>query len=136
MSVANGPDDDGPVFSYSTGIYHRLKAPELLIIGLDGKLCAPMINYYGNQILEGAQSFKAGDFYSGFLEGFDIYMFEPDERARKEYAIWADWFYERQPFPILQCVWPTTSGVWPWEDAFGPDLTQIQPMLGPIPMRN
>lgn len=134
MSVANAAGEEGPVFSYSTGIFHRLKAPELLIIGLDSKLSASMINHYGHEMQENGAAFEVGKFYSGFLDGFDIYMLEPDIRARKEYAIWADWYYERQPFPILQCVWPSTTGRWPWEEAASAYLKETQPLLGLAPV--
>jgi hypothetical protein len=134
MSVANEEGEEGPVFSYSTGIFQRLKAPELLIIGLGSKLCAAMINHYGHEIQENGKRFNAGEFYSGFLEGFDIYMMEPDERARREYAIWADWYYERQPFPILQCVWPATTGPWPWDERASAYLKETQPLLGLAPV--
>jgi len=125
---------EGPVFSYSTGIFQKLKAPELLIIGLGGKLGTSLINHYGREILDGNATFTAGNFYSGFLEGFDVYMMEPDERATKEYAIWADWYYERMPFPILQGVWPSTKGVWPWEEAASASLKESQPLLGLSPL--
>lgn len=136
MSVANGPEDSGPIFTYSTGIFQRLNAPELLIIGLDSRFSACMINHYGNQILEGKESFEAGAFYSGFLDGFDIYMTEGGEVARRDFAVWSDWYYEREPFPLLQCVYPTTSGVWPWDEAASDDFRENQPVLGPIPVRN
>lgn len=132
MSVANGPDDDGPIFSYSTGIYQRLNAAELLVIGLPSKLCASMINHYGDEIEKGA-TFEAGKFYSGFLKGFDIYMMETDKRAKSDFALWADWFYERKPFPILQCVWPTTSGIWPWDEGAYAGFSDNQPLLGLAP---
>lgn len=133
MSVANAADESGPFFSYSTGIYQKLRAPELLIIGLSSNLSARLINIYGNNILNQGAFFEAGKFYSGFLEGFDVYMTEPDDRARKEFAIWADWYYQRQPFPILQCIWPSTNGVWPWEEAASVELKEMQPLLGSAP---
>jgi len=136
MSVANGSDDEGPVFSYSTGIYQRLNAPELLIIGLPGKLCASIINHYGREIENNGARFEAGNFYAGFLEGFDVYMMEADGRAKSEFAIWADWYYERQPFPILQCIWPTTSGLWPWDPAAYDGFLDDQPLLGRTPNGN
>lgn len=136
MSVANGAGDEDPVFSYSTGIFQKLKAPELLIIGLGSKLSASLINHYGREIMDRNANFSAGNFYSGFLDGFDIYMMEPDERARKEYAIWADWYYERTSFPIFQCVWPSTGGVWPWEEAASQSLKESQPLLGLSPLGN
>jgi hypothetical protein len=134
MSVADAADEEGPAFSYSTGIFQRTGAPELLIIGLGSKLCASIINQYGREIAESGKSFETGKFYAGFLEGFDIYMMEPDERARKEYAIWADWYYERQPFPILQCVWPSTTGAWPWDGTASAYMKETQPLLGIAPV--
>jgi hypothetical protein len=135
MSVANAADEEGPIFSYSTGIFQRLRAPEMLIVGLNAALSASMINHYAAQVAQGA-SIEAGAFYGGYLEGFDVCFIEAWADARRDFATWADWYYERKPFPILQCVWPTKSGIWPWDGAAEPWFKDMQPLLGPPPIRN
>jgi hypothetical protein len=132
LSVANREGEEGPVFSYSIGLYHRLGVPEMLVLGLPSKLCHSMINGYRNDIRAG-KIFEPGNFYPDFLEGFEILFIEANEKARKEFACWADWYYERQPFPILQCIWPTTTGVWPWQANADDEFKERQPILGKLP---
>ncbi|GJL95733.1 MAG: hypothetical protein DHS20C05_21380 [Hyphococcus sp.] len=132
ISVANRVGEEGPIFSYSIGLQTSLGCPELLIIGLSSKLAHAMINGYRDDIKAGRE-FIAGEFYSGFLEGFDVLLIEANQTARKKYAIWADWYHERKEFPLFQCIWPTTSGVWPWSANASDDLKSDQPILGTLP---
>lgn len=132
INVANKVGEEGPIFSYSIGLTHTLKAPELLIIGLDGRLAHSMINGYRDDIKNG-KNFFAGKFYSDFLEGFDVFLIEANDVARKDYAVWADWYHERTKFPLLQCVWPTTSGIWPWQPEASEQFKSNQPILGKLP---
>ena len=136
MHVRNRAGEIEPEFSYSTGIYEKFGTPELIIFGLTSELRQSMINGYGNEIAENLRKFYSGEFYDGFLEGFDIYLTEGNFRLKKEYACWADWYYERQPFPLLQCIWPTTSGVWPWDSQASADVKAMQPIFGPTPQDN
>ena len=132
ISVANIVGEEGPTFSYSIGLTTTLNAPELLIVGLGSKLAHTMINGYRDDIKNGRE-FIPGAFYSGFLDGFDVLLIEANESARKDFAIWADWYHERMHFPLYQCIWPTTSGVWPWQTNADADFKSTQPILGDIP---
>jgi hypothetical protein len=33
------------------------------------------------------------------------------------------------PFPLLQCVYPTINGVFPWDKEWTSDLLSVQPLL-------
>lgn len=136
MHVHNTAEETGPEFSYSTGIYEKFGKPEIIIFGLAPDLRKSIINGYGNDVTENQREFHKGEFYEGFLEGFDVYLTEGNTKLKKEYACWTDWYYERQSFPLLQCVWPSTSGVWPWDDNASAELKDIQPIFGPIPQEN
>lgn len=128
--VRNRRGENGPTFSYSTGIYKKLGAPEIIVFGLSDALEKSIINGYGQDIESRRREFTAGNFYDGFLEGFDVCFIEANETAQKEYACWTDWFYERKPFPLLQCVYPNTSGIWPWESRSSEEFRQAQPLFG------
>ena len=129
MQVRNREDETGPTFSYSTGLWKNFKHPELIIFGLSEELEHVMINNAGYDIKTGVRRFSAENYYDDFLEGFDVLMIEVDDIQRKEYATWTDWYYDRQPFPLLQCVYPNTKGVWPWEEAANAEFPEIQPLL-------
>jgi len=132
ISVAKAVGEEGPNFSYSIGLAKSLGAPEMLIIGLDSKLSAAMINGYRDDVKAGRE-FVPGNFYSDFLDGFDVLLIEANQQARKEYAIWADWYHERIEFPLIRCIWPTTSGFWPWDNEASESVKRDQPILGNLP---
>ncbi|MEM9648225.1 MAG: DUF4262 domain-containing protein [Bacteroidota bacterium] len=69
ISVHNRADETGPLFSYSIGLTETVGCAELLIVGLPSKLAHAMINWYRDDAKAGSKFF-AGQFYSGFLEGF------------------------------------------------------------------
>jgi len=131
--VRNTEEQEGPTFSYSTGIYRNFGKPELIVFGLSNEMEKWVINEYGNEIQSGKREFYTNSFYDGFLEDFDVCMIDANENARKEYACWADWYYDRKPFPIFQCIYPTTSGVWPWDDGASETFKESQPLFGAPP---
>ena len=129
MQVRNREEEEGPTFSYSTGLWQSFKHPEIIVFGLSSDLEHSIINSVGEDINSGKRTFKSNSYYDGFLEGFKVFMIETQEPVKSEYATWADWYYNREDFPILQCVWPTTSGIWPWDEDADQSLLKAQPLL-------
>lgn len=129
MQVRNREEETGPTFSYSTGLWENFKHPEIIIFGLSGELEHSIINNIGEDVKSGKITFKANSYYDDFLEGFKVFMTSAQEPVKKEYMAWADWYYNREDFPILQCVWPTTNGIWPWNKDADEEFLKIQPLL-------
>jgi hypothetical protein len=50
----------------------------------------------------------------------------------KAYLGYAHWFYEGDDFPVLQCIYPTVKGIYPWQDEWPERLKKVQPILGPV----
>ena len=121
-------DQEGPPHSFSIGLYHRFKHPEIIIVGLKTELMQNMINWAGDMIREG-QRLEIGKRYSGFLEGFEVTFREVDKRHYEEYLGYAIWFYKNSDFPVIQCVWPTTNGYFPWDRKYPRDLKGWQVLL-------
>jgi hypothetical protein len=38
-----------------------------------------------------------------------------DKKHYPEYFGWAKWLYKKDDFNVLQLIYPSTSGVWPWD---------------------
>lgn len=121
-------EKDSPRFSYSIGIEETLAKPELIIVGLKHSLALSLINDYYNRSKKG-EEFVIGKPYSGFLDDFDVCFGQVSEKNRKGHLCWADWYYERKPFKALQLIYPSTSGVWPWEKAATEDFLWWQRAL-------
>jgi hypothetical protein len=126
-------DEEHPSFSYSIGIEKTSSQPELIVAGLKRELSQFIINEYNRRIREG-EVFKAGQRASGFLDGFEIEFREVHQSHFKEHFGWGIWLYKGTSFKVLQAVWPTTSGVWPWEQGASEWYLYVQPLLD-VPAR-
>src|ERR1700733_14507139 len=69
------PDEENPRFSYSVGLWHTHRHPEVLIFGLKNDLCKSVLNSLNTDISKG-RSFNAGTSSMDVLQGFRCY-FEP-----------------------------------------------------------
>jgi hypothetical protein len=128
-------DTSGPTIVYSIGFNHSFEHPEILIIGLEIEAAHFLINRIGDAIREGLV-LKPGHFYSNLFEKIDCYFTSVDSKYYKEYAGYAEQFYQGPSFPILQCIYPTLSGIYPWQVGWPEQLKKAQPILGPIPKNN
>ena len=122
-------DDEGePCFTYSIGIYKCTNQPELIITGLKRELAHWIIGEYNRRLNDGEQ-FKAGEFYDDFLEGFQVTFKEFDESNYEEYLGSCLWLYGGPDFKAYQLIWPSTKGVWPWDNDASEGYLQMIPKL-------
>ncbi len=123
------PDGRLPSFSYSIGIQDSSGAPDVIVFGLRPELAGYLVNEYNRRLRKGKR-FKRGRKYFGFLQGFPVY-FEPARRARYvRYAYGCARYYGEREYSMVQLVWPSTKGVWPWNKSASKWLVRNQPMLG------
>ena len=66
---------------------------------------------------------------TGFIEGFDCQFREVHVSHYREYLGWDTWLYGGTEFRVLQIVYPTTAGVWPWEPDASDWFRAWQPVL-------
>lgn len=116
----NLPADDG--FSYSVGIYAKLRAPELIVFGQKPEWRSALINALVERIAQG-ERFESRRRYSGVLDGYELSFHDVPHATYPEYAGWDIWYYERffardPAFPLLQVVWPDLHGRFPWEPGY------------------
>lgn len=121
-------DETGPRFTYSIGIEKTSQHPELLVTGLKRETSHFIVNEYNSRIRNG-ESFLPDEMYSGFLGDFDV-LFQPVLKEHYEdYFGWGLWLYGGDKFRVYQLIWPSTSGVWPWNPAAPDDYTYFIPSL-------
>ena len=123
------PEEKEPNFSYSIGIQESSGVPDAIVIGLPPNLGGFIINEY-NRRVKARKRFKRGKLYTGFIEGFSVYVEPARPKLAAQYTFGCDRYYEDEPYSIVQIVWPSTSGVWPWEKTASEWLRKHQPMLG------
>ncbi|WP_428241178.1 DUF4262 domain-containing protein [Gynuella sp.] len=121
-------EDNLPGFSYSIGIEKSEGEPEVIVYGLKPEIRQYLVNEYNHRIKAG-ERFIPGRFYSGFLGDFDVTFIEVSEQHYREHFGWANWLYHGNEFKVLQMIWPTTTGVWPWDAETSDDYNWAQPIL-------
>jgi hypothetical protein len=115
-------------FVYSIGLYHNFGIPETIILGLRSDVAHWVLNELATRARQG-ELFAIGDTVEGLLEGFPVQLRTVREEHIEPHFGWARWFYDGQPFPVMQLVWPTTSGVWPWDTEASREFREKQPLL-------
>lgn len=129
ISVMEG--DGQPAFTYSVGIEKMQNKPELIIVGLKSQLAHSMVNNYNDRITQG-ENIEPGRFYQDFLGGFDVCFIEVSKKYYREYFGWDLWLYGGTDFKVLQLIWPTTAGIWPWDEDKSEYYQWAQPILNDI----
>ena len=120
--------DDTPGWAFSIGLYKNFHHPEIEVFGLNGDLMHCLINNIGEGVREG-KTFQAGGLYSDLIETYAV-TFKPVSQVwYGDFLGYADWFYETQNYPVLQCIWPDTDSRFPWEPEFDEDWLWAQPLL-------
>lgn len=125
------PEEKLPVFAYTIGVTESAGAPEAIVFGLSRNLGHSLLNEYCRRARAG-ERFARGTKVGGFLEGFPV-LFEPVRASRHaEYTLGCARRYGRLSleYAVVQVVWPSTRGVWPWEKAASEWLVANQPLLG------
>jgi hypothetical protein len=121
-------DSEWPEFAYSVGLFQRFGVPEIIILGLKGDLAHSLLNEIASRARQGTR-FVAGDTIHDLLEGFEVVLRPVPKHFIEPHFGWAIWLYGNEDFPALQLVYPTTSGVWPWDSSASESLKTLQPIL-------
>ena len=128
MTVAPLKGEEGNAFSYSTGLFHTYQHPEILLFNLSNETMPQIINAIGNEIKAG-KKFEVGPLYS------DIFAkcccaFRPILKDYYDELVgFSLWFYDGDPFPLLQCFWPDVNNRFPWDPDCDPGVRDSQPLL-------
>ncbi len=113
--VHAGEVDDEPPFSYSVGIGKMSRQPEVIVLGLARELAYAIISEYNARVRAG-EVFAAGRRYGGFFAAYDVAFEVVDPRNYREYLGWNLWLYEGDSFDVLQIIYPSAAGEWPWDE--------------------
>ena len=84
-----------------------------------------MLNGLAQRVMSG-RSLTPGDVLEDVLAGVPVVLEEVREEALAETVAWSGWFHRRKP-EALAIVWPTTSGLFPWQPGAPAILDTAQP---------
>ena len=122
---------DLPSFSYSIGLFKSYGHPEIIMIGLKEQLGHTLINNMAFDIKKGG-IFTPFIYQPDILDDFNCYFIEVAKGNYDEYVGGCQRYYAGDEFPLLQCIYPTVKGIYPWEDEWPEDIKNLQPILGPL----
>jgi len=104
-------DGEGvPPYFFSIGMWHTLRKPEICVFGLNNtSTMAQIVNKIGG-LMESGLSLKDGHASSDVLVSYNCLFRKFDRSQYQNYFGYANWFYERRDFPMLECVcWPDVA---------------------------
>jgi Domain of unknown function (DUF4262) len=128
------PKGKEPPFAYSIGIEESCGAPEVIVFGLSANLTQFVINEY-NRRAQKHKPFPQGKRHRGFLKGFSVYIEPVATALTKQYMLGCRRLYGNWKFKVAQIIWPSTTGVWPWEAGASEWIQHNQPLLCPRPVQ-
>jgi hypothetical protein len=121
-------EEDLPPFAFSVGITRSVDAPEVIVVGLKQPMAHFVVNEYNRRVRSG-EAVAPGQKYTGFIEGFEVLATDVHVSNYDEYLGYNLWLYQGPNFKVIQLVYPSTSGVWPWEKPEGDWFRSWQPLL-------
>jgi len=118
-------DDEGPGFSFTTGLWVATGQPELIMFGMKREIAHDVLWDLFRDAEAGA-ALPIGEPTDKVFANLLAYAFPVSKRFYSHYLGWSRWFYGGDEFPCLQIVWPDREGVFPWESGFDPAFAADQ----------
>lgn len=110
-------------------MYHTLGHPDIIMFGLNSTaVMGQIINTIGEEVRQGA---KLEDWHESdqVLDGYSCMFRTVPMDVYPDYVGYAMWYYQPDPFPVLQCVWPDAQHNFPWHPDCHPEVRERQPIL-------
>jgi hypothetical protein len=110
-------DGSGPAFSYTTGFWHTLKAPEIIVFSLPNEVAHEVLWDLYRDFASGVV-FHMGRRLSNVFADTEAVFLPVAEASYPAHVGWSRWFYGDDGWPCWQLVWPDGAGRFPWEPGF------------------
>ncbi len=125
--------DGWPEFAYSVGLFQSFEQPEVIILGLLAEIAHALLNDIAD-LNRRELRFQLGDSTDELLDGYQV-TFRPVSPPQVQAHLgWANWFYDFEPYPAVQMVYPDRAGRWPWDPEASEGFRSNQPMLESAPL--
>ena len=121
-------DGAAPPFAYTLGIGRTSDSPDVAVFGQPAPAAHRLLHHYNKRVREG-ERFEAGQVLSGFLKGSDCVLRPVHPSHHRDFFGWNVWLHDGPGFRMLQLVYPTVEGIWPWDPMANDWLRRWQPNL-------
>lgn len=125
-------EDEEPPFSFSVGLFHTYRHPELIVFGLPSSVAHQVLTLSVKAIQRG-KPIDLSVPTEELVEGYPCVFISVPESEYQEHVGFCRWFYEGNNFPLYQVVWPSRDGHFPWHIEASAPFRANQPVLGYAP---
>lgn len=130
-SISRDPDSQQPAFAYTVGFWHSWQQPEFVIAGLDSAVAHALLADLAAAAAAG-KMWPLDQLCHDLIDSYPCAFIEVPKARREELALSACWLYGREPFPLMQVVWPDVDGRFPWHERASTSFRAEQPVWGLI----
>ncbi len=117
-----------PGWAFSVGLFENFNHPEIIVFGFDENLSHSVIDTIGEAVRAGKR-FVVDGFYRDLIETYSCTFKSVKKVWYYHFLGYANWFYQGQSYPTLQCIWPDKAQRFPWDPGFNPNWLWAQPLL-------
>ncbi|WP_326645324.1 DUF4262 domain-containing protein [Streptosporangium sp. NBC_01755] len=121
-------DEDGPGWAFTVGLWHTLRSPEVVMLGLRVDVMGNCLNTLADQIAAGHHLVEGRE-RDDVIRNYPVVAKTVDTSWYRSLFGTALHFYQRPPLPFMEIVWPDAAGRFPWNDGCAPRLRELQPAL-------
>src|SRR5262249_28745897 len=107
-----------PGWAFTIGLFENFGHPEVTIFGMSAEARHSILNWIGENVRDG-RAFTSGIEHDWVLEKYKCWSRDVQKAWYRDLFGWAIWFYGGKDFPVVQCLWPAKSGIYPWEEGSG-----------------
>ena len=122
-------EGEAPEYSFTVGLFHSYRHPELIIFGLSSKVAHQILTTAANAAKSG-QALDLSQPTDELLNNYSCCFVEVPPSEYYEHVGFCRWYYEGNSFPLYQIVWPSRSGLFPWHSQAPEAFRVSQPVLG------
>ena len=125
------PEGEAVRYSFTVGLFHSYRHPELIIYGLKPQIAHGILC----RAVEGLpdRRLDLSRPTDDLAEGYPCAFVEVPESRYYETVGFARWYYLGNDFPLYQIVWPSRVGLFPWDPHAPAEFKAAQPVLGRPP---
>lgn len=127
-----GPGEDSPSFAYTIGLMEHFGHPDIVMFSLPFDAAEGLAYNIVENILKPGQTCEEGFSHDKVAEGLSIrFLTVAKQEDCEQLSVLRHYNAERGlDLAVMQMVWPDSNNTFPWEEAFDPALSELQPLLG------
>jgi hypothetical protein len=114
-------------WTYSIGLFDTCGRPDLITIGLPFKTAHSCLNEAASRLRAGVDLTKERQ--KDLIGNVDCDLRPVDPKWVKRLMNWANWYYGRSDYPVLQVVYPDLENRFPEDEGFNRRF--VQPLMQP-----